>query len=64
MPPQELHYPGHCRLRETNDKMQTALNAYAMFLYCSAKDIEKLPPHYVLRSVYNFEFDENVAKTG
>lgn len=58
MPPQELHYPGHCRLKETNDKMQTALNAYAIFLYCSAKDIEKLSPQYVLRSVRTFQFVE------
>lgn len=31
--------------------MQTAVNAFAIFLYGSLDDIERLPADYVLRSV-------------
>lgn len=51
LPLQELQQPGHCRLAITSDKMQTAMNAFAIFLYCNVEDILKLPAYYVLRSV-------------
>lgn len=50
-PQSELMHRGYCDLNITKDYMQTAVNAFAIFLYGSIADIERLPADYVLRSV-------------
>ncbi|XP_041973999.1 uncharacterized protein LOC121729525 [Aricia agestis] len=46
----EFIHKGYCLLNVTKDHMQTAINAFAIFLYCHTEDIERLPADYVLRS--------------
>ncbi|XP_034824147.1 uncharacterized protein [Maniola hyperantus] len=46
----EFLHRGYCELNLTRDYMQTAINAFAIFLYGTLDDIERLPADYVLRS--------------
>ncbi|KOB71240.1 Phosphate binding protein, partial [Operophtera brumata] len=41
---------GHCYLQITEDHMQTAVNAFAIFQEGTIDDVLRLPPLYVLRS--------------
>ncbi|CAG9576060.1 unnamed protein product [Danaus chrysippus] len=50
LPPLEFVQRGHCYLNITRDYMQTAVNAFAIFLYGSIEDIQQMPADYVLRS--------------
>ncbi|CAH0722825.1 unnamed protein product, partial [Brenthis ino] len=50
LPPLEFIQRELCELKITRDFMQTAVNAFAIFLYGSLADIERLPANYVLRS--------------
>ncbi|CAH2099643.1 unnamed protein product [Euphydryas editha] len=50
LPPVEFLHSGYCKLNITRDFMQTAVNAFAIFLYGTLGDIERLPADYVLRS--------------
>ncbi|XP_013167341.1 PREDICTED: uncharacterized protein LOC106117527 isoform X2 [Papilio xuthus] len=50
LPMSEYMYRGRCRLNVTNDFMQTAIDAFAIFLEGDLNDILRLPPTYVLHS--------------
>ncbi|XP_030029702.1 uncharacterized protein LOC115446985 [Manduca sexta] len=50
LPLAEFIHRGHCFLDVTNDYMQTAVNALAIFLWGNIEDILRLPSSYVLRS--------------
>ncbi|KAH9638941.1 hypothetical protein HF086_005022 [Spodoptera exigua] len=50
MPFQEYLHKGHCRLKITKDYMQTAVDAFAIFISGSLTDVENLPSTYVLDS--------------
>ncbi|XP_050352552.1 uncharacterized protein LOC126774931 [Nymphalis io] len=50
LPPLELLHRGHCELNITRDLMQTAVNAFAIFLYGTLSDIVRLPADYVIKS--------------
>ncbi|OWR49710.1 hypothetical protein KGM_213954 [Danaus plexippus plexippus] len=50
LPPTEFVQRGHCYLNITRDYMQTAVNAFAIFLYGSIADIQQMPADYILRS--------------
>ncbi|XP_052747526.1 uncharacterized protein LOC112052924 [Bicyclus anynana] len=49
-PALEFLHRGYCDLKITRDYMQTAINAFAIFLHGTLDDIERLPSDYVLRS--------------
>lgn len=51
LPLAEYIHRGYCELKITKDYMQTAVNAFAIFLHGTLDDIERLPADYVLRSV-------------
>ncbi|CAD0195370.1 unnamed protein product [Chrysodeixis includens] len=46
----EFVHRGHCHLRITKDYMQTAINAFAIFVAGNLDDILRLPSQYVLHS--------------
>ncbi|CAH1643289.1 unnamed protein product [Spodoptera littoralis] len=50
MPFLEYMHKGHCRLKVTKDYMQTAVNAFAIFVSGDLFDIQNLPASYVLNS--------------
>ncbi|XP_068629122.1 uncharacterized protein [Battus philenor] len=50
LPMPEFLHRGHCRLNVTKDFMQTAVNAFAIFLDGDLSDILQLPAFYVLQS--------------
>ncbi|XP_031769959.2 uncharacterized protein LOC113523026 [Galleria mellonella] len=50
MPISEYMHRGYCNLKITKDYMQTAVNAFSIFLEGNLDDILRLPPMYVLRS--------------
>ncbi|XP_050553243.1 uncharacterized protein LOC118262230 isoform X2 [Spodoptera frugiperda] len=50
MPFLEYLHKGHCRLKVTKDFMQTAVNAFAIFVSGDIMDIKNLPASYVLNS--------------
>ncbi|XP_039745534.1 uncharacterized protein LOC120623546 [Pararge aegeria] len=50
LPLVEFMHRGYCELKITRDHMQTAINAFAIFLYGTLDDVERLPADYVLRS--------------
>ncbi|CAH2068941.1 unnamed protein product, partial [Iphiclides podalirius] len=50
LPMPELLHRGHCRLKVTMDFMQTAVNAFSIFLVGDLIDILQLPALYVLHS--------------
>ncbi|XP_059049440.1 uncharacterized protein LOC131844543 [Achroia grisella] len=50
LPLSEYMHQGHCNLKITKDYMQTAVNAFSIFLEGNVDDIMRLPPMYVLRS--------------
>ncbi|XP_045542534.1 uncharacterized protein LOC106712274 [Papilio machaon] len=50
LPMSEFMHRGRCRLNVTNDFMQTAVDAFAIFLEGDLNDILRLPPTYVLHS--------------
>ncbi|XP_004922974.3 uncharacterized protein LOC101739572 isoform X1 [Bombyx mori] len=50
LPPSDFTPAGQNLLKITNDYMQTAVNAFAIFVYGNVNDIYRLPPDYVLRS--------------
>ncbi|XP_013148382.1 PREDICTED: uncharacterized protein LOC106110960 [Papilio polytes] len=50
LPMPEFMHRGRCRLNVTNDFMQTAVDAFAIFLEGDLNDILRLPPTYVLHS--------------
>ncbi|VVC93026.1 unnamed protein product [Leptidea sinapis] len=43
-------HPGYCQLEITDDYMQTAVNALAIFLNGDLDDIARIPGDYILRS--------------
>ncbi|KAM3958241.1 uncharacterized protein ACR2FA_007684 [Aphomia sociella] len=50
LPISEYMYPGHFHLQLTKDYMQTAVNAFSIFLLGNLDDILRLPASYVLHS--------------
>ncbi|XP_064076860.1 uncharacterized protein LOC113392612 [Vanessa tameamea] len=50
LPPLELVHRGHSELNITRDFMQTAVNAFAIFLYGTLSDIARLPADYIIKS--------------
>ncbi|XP_045530069.1 uncharacterized protein LOC123717864 [Pieris brassicae] len=50
LPMSEYLHRGYCKLDETKDYMQTAVNAFAIILNGDLDDIERLSSEYVLRS--------------
>ncbi|XP_047523419.1 uncharacterized protein LOC125061840 [Pieris napi] len=50
LPMSEYLHRGYCKLNETKDYMQTAVNAFAIILNGDLVDIERLSSEYVLRS--------------
>lgn len=51
LPMPEFMQKGHCYLKESLDYMQTAVDAFSIFLHGNLDDIHRLPSSYVLRSV-------------
>lgn len=47
----EYMHRGYSKLKITKDYMQTAVNAFAIFIAGNLADVERLPGPYVLRSV-------------
>lgn len=56
LPFSEYLHRGHAYLKISRDHMQTAVNAFAIFLAGSIEDIMRLPPTYVLQSVRDIGF--------
>ncbi|XP_050673239.1 uncharacterized protein LOC126971126 [Leptidea sinapis] len=50
LPLPEYMHPGYCQLEITDDYMQTAVNALAIFLNGDLDDIARIPGDYILRS--------------
>ncbi|XP_072936212.1 uncharacterized protein [Epargyreus clarus] len=50
LPFAEMVHRGHCMLNITDDHMQTAVDAFAIFVEGTVEDIKRLPADYVLRS--------------